>query len=190
MQRLGACDRLFTGISSFTSSPSPAKGGGRDTTLYEGSVNQAVLRNSSFFRLDLSGSSAWGTLSTCLLSSDLRRSSVFVRIQIHSFCKRQLSSRLFSLFLHPSVYRTSSAGSVLLSVTGTSRYHYEGWIDGGAEYKHIAPLATNRAKKRCQRKYCWSRGLRINHFRGSVSQLAVVKQLSEGCPLMPLPYPA
>ena len=69
------------------------------------------------------------------------------------------------------------------------RYHYEGWIDGGAEYKHIAPLATNRAKKRSQRKYCWSRGLRINHLHGSVSLLAVVKQLSEGCPFDAITIP-
>ena len=166
----------------FTSSLSPAKGEGRDTALYEGSVNQAVLQNSSFFRLDLPDSFAWGTLSTCLLSSpDLGRSSMFVRIQVHGFCNRQLSNRLLSLFFHPSVHRTSSAGSVLLGVSGTSRYHYEGWIYGGAEYKHIAPLAINRAKKRGQRKYCWSRGLRINHLHGSVSPFAVVKQLSEGC---------
>ena len=160
----------------FTSSLSPAKGEGRDTALYEGSVNQAVLQNSSFFRLDLLDSSAWGTLSTCLLSSDFGRSSMFVRIQVHGFCNRQLFSRLLSLFFHPSVHRTSNAGSVLLGFTGTSRYHYEGWIDGGAEYKHIAPLATNRAKKRGQRKYCWSRGLRMHHVHGSVSPFAVVKR--------------
>jgi len=106
--------------------------------------------------------------STCLLSPDLCRLSMSVRIPIHGFYDPRLSSQQPPLPLHPFVgYRTSSADSVLLDATDSAKRCLEERIDSSAKSKCHIPPVIDRAKKQSQREYYGSRGLVLHYLHGS-----------------------